>query len=139
MKVCGERFCRQSRKERKQFWEKNDFVTKITSFVWKFWFSLADMNPLKERQRYYGSISSTFYVQLLHAQSPKLYNDTDDLSVFFTLSGSRSVKAARRTLVKLTLWGGGERDTKDTQRETERVRNWQRQGEAEKERERVRK
>jgi len=33
---------------------------------------------------------------------PKSVKDTDDLTVFFTLSGSMSIKAARKTLVKLT-------------------------------------
>jgi len=33
---------------------------------------------------------------------PESIKDTDDLTVFFTLSKSSSVKAARKTLVKLT-------------------------------------
>ncbi len=41
-----------------------------------------------------GSISSLFYVQLLRAQIPKASKDTDDLTVFFMLLGSMSVKAA---------------------------------------------
>ncbi len=49
-----------------------------------------------------GSISSTFYVQLLRLQIPKALKDTYDLTVFFTLLGSTSVKAVRRTLMKLT-------------------------------------
>jgi len=48
------------------------------------------------------SISSTFYVQLLRTQIPKVQKDTDDLTVFFTLLGFMSKKAARKTLVKLT-------------------------------------
>jgi len=51
---------------------------------------------------YLGSISSTFYVQLLHPQIPKAYKDTDDLTVLFTLSGPAHAKAAHRMLVKLT-------------------------------------
>jgi len=50
-----------------------------------------------------GSISSTFYVQLLRPQIPKAQKDTDDLTVFFTLSGSTSVKAACKTLMKSTV------------------------------------
>jgi hypothetical protein len=34
---------------------------------------------------------------------PKRYKDTDDLTVFFMLLGSMSVKAANKMLVKLTL------------------------------------
>jgi hypothetical protein len=33
---------------------------------------------------------------------PKAQKDTDDLTVFFTLMGSTSVKAVRKMLVKLT-------------------------------------
>ena len=44
-----------------------------------------------------GSISSTFYKQLLRSQTPKAQK-----SSFFGLSGSASGKAACRTLVKLT-------------------------------------
>jgi len=35
-------------------------------------------------------------------QIPKAEKDTDDLTVFFALLGSMSVKAALKTLVKLT-------------------------------------
>jgi len=52
---------------------------------------------------YLGSISSTFYVQLLRLQIPKAQKDTDDLTVFFTLSGSTSVKAECKTLMKSTV------------------------------------
>jgi len=48
------------------------------------------------------SISSTFYEQLLHAQIPKAQKKTDNLTVFFALSGSVCVKAAHRMLIKLT-------------------------------------
>jgi hypothetical protein len=44
------------------------------------------------------SISSTF----LCSQIPKAQKNTDDLDVFFALSGSACVKAARKMLVKLT-------------------------------------
>jgi len=47
-------------------------------------------------------MSSTFYIQLLCLQIQKAYKDTDDFPVFFTLLGSTSVKALRRTVVKLT-------------------------------------
>ncbi len=36
---------------------------------------------------YLGSISSTFYVQLLRLQIPKAQKDTDDLTVFFHAFG----------------------------------------------------
>ncbi len=49
-----------------------------------------------------ASISSTFYIQLLHLQILKALKYTDDLTIFFTLLGSTSVKAALKTLVKLT-------------------------------------
>jgi len=41
-------------------------------------------------------------VQLLRSQVPKVPNDTANLTVFFTLLGSTSVKAERRTLLKLS-------------------------------------
>jgi len=46
------------------------------------------------------SISSTFKEQLLCAQIPKAKKDIDDLTVFFTLSGSGHEKAASKTLMK---------------------------------------
>jgi len=49
-----------------------------------------------------GSISTTFYKQMLHAQISKARKDTDDLTVFFMLLGSACAKAAHKTLVKLT-------------------------------------
>jgi len=49
-----------------------------------------------------GSISPSFYKQLLHAQIPKVQKKIDNLTVFFVLSGSASVKAAHRALMKLT-------------------------------------
>jgi len=48
------------------------------------------------------SISSTFYEQLLRSQIPTSVKNTDDLTVFFTLLGSTSVKAVLRMLVKST-------------------------------------
>jgi len=42
------------------------------------------------------------YVQLLRTQIPKALKDTNDITVFFTLLGSTSVKAAQKMLVKLT-------------------------------------
>ncbi len=48
----------------------------------------------------WGSISSTFYVQLLRSQIPKALKDTDDLTVFYTLLGSTSVKDVCKTLVR---------------------------------------
>ena len=50
-----------------------------------------------------GSISPTFYKQLLRAQISKAQKKTVKLSSFIALLGSASVKSAHRTLVKLTL------------------------------------
>jgi len=48
------------------------------------------------------SISSTFYEQLLHAQIPQApKKKIDYLTVFFAFSGSASIKAAHRMLMKL--------------------------------------
>ena len=49
-----------------------------------------------------GSISPTFYEQLLLAQIPKAQKKPVKLSSFIALLGSARVKATRRTLVKLT-------------------------------------
>ncbi len=51
---------------------------------------------------YQVSISSTFYEQLWPTQIPKVQKKTVKLSIFWALSGSTNVKAARRTLIKLT-------------------------------------
>jgi hypothetical protein len=48
------------------------------------------------------SISPTFYEQLLCSQIPKAQKKLLNLTVFIALLGSVRVKAARRTLVKLT-------------------------------------
>ena len=50
-----------------------------------------------------GSISPTFYEQLLRSQIPKAQKSCLFWLSFFALFGSTSAKAARRTLVKLTL------------------------------------
>ena len=49
-----------------------------------------------------GSISSTFYEQLLRSQIPKAQKRLSSQLAFFALLGSASVKAACRMLVKLT-------------------------------------
>jgi len=49
-----------------------------------------------------GSISSMFYEQLLRTQIPKAENFTGNMTVIFALLGSAHVKAARRSLMKLT-------------------------------------
>ncbi len=49
-----------------------------------------------------GSISSMFYKQLLCTLIPKVQKKTDNLPVFFALSGSIQVKAAFRTSMPLT-------------------------------------
>jgi len=43
-----------------------------------------------------------FYAQFLRLQMPKLKKDTDNLTAISALLGSAHVKAARKTLVKLT-------------------------------------
>jgi len=48
------------------------------------------------KARVLGSVSSTFYEQLLHPQIPKAQKNTDDLTVFVAFSGSALVKAARK-------------------------------------------
>jgi len=40
-----------------------------------------------------GSISATFYDQLLHMQIPKAQKDTDDLTEFFKLLGSWGIQS----------------------------------------------
>jgi hypothetical protein len=45
------------------------------------------------------SISSTFYEQLLHVQTPKAQKKTVKLKVLFALLGSALIKAARQMLV----------------------------------------
>jgi len=59
---------------------------------------------LKSREKFVnqGSISSTFYEQLLLAQIPKAQKKTYNLTVFFVLLGSALKKAAYRMLIKLT-------------------------------------
>ncbi len=49
-----------------------------------------------------GSISSTFYEQLLRSKIPKVKKIQSSCQSFFALLGSMSVKAVRKTLVKLT-------------------------------------
>jgi len=56
-----------------------------------------------------GSLSSTFYEQLLHMQILKAQKKNDNLTVFFALSGSVCVKAAHRMLMKLTHGNGSNR------------------------------
>ncbi len=51
---------------------------------------------------YLGSISSTFYVQLLRTQIPNVQKRQSSQQCHLGLSGPTSVKAARKTLVKLT-------------------------------------
>ncbi len=59
-------------------------------------------NNKKRNTDDHGSISSMFYIHLLHSKINKAYKYTDDLTVFFTLSGSTRVKAVHKMLVKLT-------------------------------------
>ncbi len=49
-----------------------------------------------------GSISPTFYSNILCMQIPKTQKKTDDLTVFFSLLGSALVKAMCKILVKST-------------------------------------
>jgi hypothetical protein len=52
-----------------------------------------------------GSISPTFYDQLLCATDPESAKKTVKLSFFFAILGSERAKAARKTLMKLTPGG----------------------------------
>jgi len=56
--------------------------------------------PVRPR-RLLGLISPTLILE----QIPKAEKDTNDLTVFFALLGSGGVKAARKTLMKLTPGG----------------------------------
>jgi len=49
-----------------------------------------------------GSISPTFYAQLLRSQIPKALKDTYDLTIFFALLGSTSIKVVRKMLMNLS-------------------------------------
>jgi len=60
------------------------------------------VNPHSLELRKQGSISPTFYSQLLSAQIPKAQKDTDDLTVILVLLKYMRLKAARKTLVKST-------------------------------------
>jgi len=51
---------------------------------------------LKKNDRNLGSISSTFYKQLLRMQIPKVQKKTDDLTVVLGLLGSARIKAGRQ-------------------------------------------
>jgi hypothetical protein len=46
-----------------------------------------------------GSISPTFYVQLLHLQIPKAQKNSVKPSVFFALLGSARIKAVSKMLL----------------------------------------
>jgi len=52
---------------------------------------------------YVGSISPTYYEQLLRAQIPKAQKNTVKLSVLFSHLGPARVKAARKMLLKFFL------------------------------------
>jgi len=62
----------------------------------------ADINSIQEKtsQKVQVSISPTIYEELFCAQIPKVQKNVDDLTVFFALVGSLSVKAALKMLVK---------------------------------------
>jgi len=51
-----------------------------------------------------GPISTAFYEQLSCPQIPKAQKDTDDLTVFFTLLGSASVKSACKHVGEIDPW-----------------------------------
>ncbi len=53
--------------------------------------------------KHLGSISPTFYAQLLPTQIPKVQKNTVKLSVFFVFLGSLCVKASHQMLMKSTL------------------------------------
>ncbi len=57
-----------------------------------------------------GSISLTFYEQLLHAHIPKAQKDNQVISVFFHFLGSACIRAVHKMLVKTTPEEKGERE-----------------------------
>jgi len=63
--------------------------------------SFIPSDPILTINRHLGSISPMFYSKFLNAQIPNAKKRVR-LSIFFTLLGSTSVKAASKTLVKLT-------------------------------------
>ena len=79
-----------------------------TRFKYKSWISIVWIRDL-------GSISPTFYKQLLRTQIPKAQKSCLTWLSFFALLGSACVKAACRMLVKLTLDLFGDDSTCQTQ------------------------
>jgi hypothetical protein len=61
------------------------------------------LNFQTQKWSVYGSITATFYLQLLHAQIPKLQKRQVCHKYLFAILESVHVKAVRKTLVKLTL------------------------------------
>jgi len=55
-----------------------------------------------ERSLENGSISPTFYEKLLRAQIPKVQKESEVISIFLRFWDLYRVKAACKTLVKLT-------------------------------------
>jgi len=66
--------------------------------------SPTDINSIQEKtwQKVQVSISPIIYEELFSAQIPKVQKDMDDLTVFFAVVGSLSVKAACEMLLKTT-------------------------------------
>jgi len=90
---------------------KSDFYHKISLFVAQKGLNcLEKISPLISFSRPFGdkspnpgSISSTFYEQLLRAQIPNAQKRKSSQQCHLALLGPMSVKAARKSLVKLTL------------------------------------
>jgi len=59
---------------------------------------LKDSECLRYAGMHLGSISSTFYEQLLHTKIPKVQRDSQVINVFFALLGPARAKAACKTL-----------------------------------------
>ena len=94
----------------KLFWTNNPFLLlrlqccrhkTLDLYTPKTVTSFMDDNGMQLKYDH-GSISSTFYKQLLRTQTPKAQKKTVKSSSFFALLGSASAKVARRMLVKLT-------------------------------------
>jgi len=99
-------------REKKGFQRFKTFFpqTKKTSLTWRRSSNSGNFMSVKsfvrierfvfKKMKALGSISSTFYEQLLHAQIPKTQKDSQVVSLLWTF-GSAHVKAHRTTLMKV--------------------------------------
>jgi len=100
--VCKSKMIKPSNKQGKQvIWQviikKDQWNTSIVSqFSQRV---VTALNCNTSFSKYPGSISSAFYKQ---RTDPEIAKKTNDLTVFFALSGSLRVKASHRALMKLT-------------------------------------